>query len=115
MFKIWSYSCGIVPSLDCRANNPSTAAAAAPTTANGDLADSCAKWSELCDRQASLAADHFFRSLGDSSLLLDSGSAVTANQVLERYLATFAAKIRRHLEERKIDLNDNLLDHVTHR
>jgi hypothetical protein len=40
------------------------------------------------------------------------GAAVTANQMLERYLATFSAKIRRQLEERKIDLNDNLLDHM---
>jgi hypothetical protein len=100
------------------ATTPTTSAAAAATTNGGDVADSsCAKWAELCDRQASLAADHFLRSLvcadtatnSGSSLLLDG---VTANQMLERYLATFGAKIRRQLEERKIDLNDNLLDHV---
>jgi hypothetical protein len=98
--------------------NSSPTVPSATATTNGDhLSDSCAKWSELCDRQASLAADHFFRSVCESNLLLDCGSSsgVTGSQVLERYVATFSNKIRRHLEERKIDLEDNLVDHVTPR
>ncbi len=44
---------------------------------------------------------------------MDNGSCcVTANQVLERYVGAFSNKIRRHLEDRKIDPSENLLSHL---
>lgn len=91
-------------------NRQTSPAAAAAATASTSGSGGCfSKLSELCDREASLAADHFFR-LCDKSLLWDNSNGATVDLLVERYVQIFAAKMRRQLEERK-----SRLDHATPR
>jgi len=67
------------------------------------------EWVTFCDRQASIAAEHFFKNICDSILTANTTNSIpediTSNHILQRYMETFGKSIETHLQEMTIRHN----------
>jgi len=64
------------------------------------------EWVTFCDRQAGIAAEHFFKNICDSILTANTTNSIPedipSNHILQRYMETFGKSIETHLQEMTI-------------